>query len=308
MIFILTFIKIFGTNNTLIGVCVYVGLAMFPYCDMGMKRPTMLLSITLAYIGSIILAQINTISPFVALPLNLVYVFVMTLLTSEPPYLKMNIIMLLPFLFTQSVPVNTNGFKIRLIASIVGVVIIAVVTLWKWKKNDLGNKDCRGIREQFKVGMKYSTMAIRLSLGISFGLLLSALIGSKKPLWITIVVLSLTQFNSDEMISRIKHRIIGTILGSMFFIITFNYILPMEYGMAVVFLFGFIGCFFDDYKTKQFINTVSAINASMIIFSTDQAVLGRFIGLAIGICIVLVLYFIEKIIINTFRKEPNGQN
>ena len=215
----------------------------------------------------------------------------------------MNIIMLLPFLFTQSVPVDISGFYMRILSSVTGVAIMMAATLWQWKKSGFGTSGSKNIREQIQAGKKYSNIAIRLALGISFALLLSAIIKSRKPLWITLVVLSLTQFKTDEMVSRMKHRLLGTILGSVFFMITFNYILPIEYGMAVVFLFGFIGCFFDNYKTKQFINTVSAINASLIIFNTDHAILNRFIGLAIGILIVLALYCIEKIIVNTIRKK-----
>ena len=47
MLFILAYIKIFGDENTLIGVSIYVGLAMFPVCDSNMKRSSMLLVIAI---------------------------------------------------------------------------------------------------------------------------------------------------------------------------------------------------------------------------------------------------------------------
>ena len=88
MTFILLFMKIFGADNTLIGVCVYVGLAMFPYCDTGMNKSTMMFTIFISYVGSAIISQVNTVSPLIAFPINFIFVYFVTLLTSEPHYLK----------------------------------------------------------------------------------------------------------------------------------------------------------------------------------------------------------------------------
>nr|WP_307760391.1 FUSC family protein [uncultured Peptostreptococcus sp.] len=305
MIFILTFIKIFGQENTLIIVSIYVGLVMFPACDTGMTKKAMMAVIAFCYIGSTIMAQLNTISPWIALPFNLVFVFLVMAATSEPTYLKMNVIMLLPFVFNQSVPVDFNGFKARMAVTVIGTLIVIVCTYIQWTKNGYGKEGSRTLIEQIRKGLKHANTALRMTLGVSFALILSTILKSQKPLWITIVVVSLTQFTSQEMVSRIKYRLLGTILGSIFFVITFNYILPIEWGIAVVFLFNFIGAFLDEYKYKQFINTVSAINASLIIYNTDRAILGRFVGLFIGILIVCLLYLLEKLIVAKFRKTVN---
>ncbi|WP_304206841.1 FUSC family protein [Peptostreptococcus russellii] len=305
MIFILTFIKFFGPDNTLIVVCIYVGLVMFPACDTGMTKKAMLAVIAFCYIGSTLIAQLNTISPWIALPFNLVFVFLVMAATSEPTYLKMNVIMLLPFIFNESVPVDFDGFKIRMAATLIGTFIIMVCTYIQWTKKGYGADGSRTLVEQLRKGLKHVNTALRMTLGVSFALILSTILKSQKPLWITIVVVSLTQFTSQEMISRIKYRVMGTILGSIFFVIAFRYILPIESGIVVVFLFNFIGSFLDEYKYKQFINTVSAINASLIIFNTDRAIVGRFTGLLIGILIVCLLYLLEKLIIAKFKKTAN---
>ena len=305
MFFILTFIKFFGHDNSLIVVCIYVGLVMFPACDTGMTKSAMLSVIAFCYIGSTIVAQLNTISPWMALPFNLIFVFLVMAITSEPTYLKMNVIMLLPFVFNQSVPVDYNGFKMRMAATIIGTLIIIVCTYIQWTKNGYGKSGSRTLIEQFRKGLKHLNTALRMTLGVSFALILSTILQSQKPLWITLVVVSLTQFTSQEMVARIKYRIIGTILGSIFFVISFRYIFPIEFSIIFVFLFNFIGSFLDEYKYKQFINTVSAINASLILFNTDRAILNRFIGLAIGILIVLLLYLLEKLIVRFFRRATN---
>ena len=307
MIFILTLIKIFGTDNSLIIVAIYVGLAMFPICDTGLTKSAMLTIIAFCYIGSTAVAQLNAISPWIALPFNLIFVFLVMTVTSEPTYLKMNVIMLLPFVFNQSIPVDYNGFKVRMAATLFGTLIIIVTCYFQWTKKGFGKKGARSLREQFELGFKHKNTAFRMTLGVALAIILSHLMHSQKPLWITLVVVSLTQFTYQEMLSRIKYRLIGTTLGSIFFFIAFRYLFPIEFAIVIVFLFNFIGSFLDEYKYKQFINTISAINASLILFNTEKAILNRFVGLLIGILIVISLYLLEKIFLKCHKKLVNNK-
>lgn len=306
MAFILAYIKIFGEDNTLIGVSIYVGLVMFPVCNTNMKRSTMLLTIGIVYIGSGLVSQLGSISPWISFIINFLFVYLVMMMTSEPTYLKLNIVMLLPFLFCQSVAVAADKFHIRMIGIISGTALMMIATYRGWNKRNFGGENSLSFKEQLKLGSVHKKTAIRMATGISIAILLASMLKLEKALWITLVVMSLTQFNSEEMLSRIKYRFIGTVLGSVFFLLAFEYLLPKKYGIVIVLLLGFIGFFFDKYKYKQFINTVSAINASLIIYSTEHAIVNRFAGLILGISIVLVLYFIEQIMIGNLSWNRDG--
>ncbi|MEG0249603.1 MAG: FUSC family protein [Peptostreptococcus sp.] len=301
MAFILAYIKIFGDDNTLIGVSIYVGLAMFPVCDTNMKKSAMLLTIAIVFIGSGLVSQLNSLSMLIALPINFIFVYFVMMMTSEPTYLKLNIVMLLPFLFCQSVPIGMDRFNVRMIGILSGTVLMMLATYIGWSKREFGQKDSLAFKEQLILNRKHNKTAIRMATGISIAILISSILRTEKALWVTLVVMSLTQFDSDEMLSRIKYRVIGTVLGSAFFLVAFEYLLPEKYAVLIVLLFGFIGFFSDKYKYKQFINTVSAINASLILFNTKNAIWNRLTGLMLGISIVLILYFIEKMMIKNFR-------
>lgn len=300
MFFILAYIKIFGDENTLIGVSIYVGLAMFPVCDSNMKRSSMLLVIAIVFIGSGLVSQLDALSPWISFPINFLFVYLVMMMTSEPTYLKLNIVMLLPFLFCQSVPVSLEQFPIRMLAIFSGTFLMILATYFGWKKRGFGSEDSKSFRQQLSLNKKHYKTGIRMATGISIAILVSSILKTEKVLWITLVVMSLTQINSEEMLSRIKYRILGTVLGSIFFFLAFEYLLGREYAIFIVLLFGFIGFFSDEYKHKQFINTVSAINASLILFNTKNAIWNRFAGLALGIAIVLILYFIEKLMVKKF--------
>lgn len=300
MLFILAYIKIFGDENTLIGVSIYVGLAMFPVCDSNMKRSSMLLVIAIVFIGSGLVSQLDALSPWISFPINFLFVYLVMMMTSEPTYLKLNIVMLLPFLFCQSVPVSLEQFPTRMIGILSGTFLMILATYFGWKKRGFGSEDSKSFRQQLSLNKKHYKTGIRMATGISIAILVSSILKTEKVLWITLVVMSLTQINSEEMLSRIKYRILGTVLGSIFFFLAFEYLLGREYAIFIVLLFGFIGFFSDEYKHKKFINTVSAINASLILFNTKNAIWNRFAGLALGIAIVLILYFIEKLMVKKF--------
>lgn len=155
-------------------------------------------------------------------------------------------------------------------------------------------KEGRTLKEQIKEGMKYIDVSARMAIGVSLAIFIAALMNSAKPLWISIVVMSLTQIDTSDMVDRIKYRTIATVCGIFFFSIVFGYIFPVEYAAILVMILGYVGFFIDEYKYKQFINFISSINASLIIFNAETAMVNRFIGLFMGIVIVLTLHIISS--------------
>ena len=61
-------------------------------------------------------------------------------------------------------------------------------------------------------------------------------------------------------------------------------------------LLGYVGFFLPDYKYKQVINAVSALNASLVILDTMTAIETRILCLTAGILIVLMIYLMTKLI------------
>ena len=108
--------------------------------------------------------------------------------------------------------------------------------------------------------------------------------------------MSLTQLEFSETLERIKHRFIGTLIGVVLFFIFFQVLIPQKYAIWVVMLLGYVGFFLPDYKYKQVINAVSALNASLVILDTMTAIETRILCLTAGILIVLMIYLRTKLI------------
>lgn len=294
LLFISAFQALFGMENILVGVALSVGFTMLPDLEWGI-RPKAMLGITVGlFVGSGIVAQLALVSPWIALPVNFLFVLLILLLTGEPEQLKPYMSFLLCFVFAQSTPVPWEAFPKRLLGMAVGGLFVAVVAWFKWKKTGNGANG-RPIREQIALCKVGRGFILRMSLGIACAMFIGMALGLKKPLWISIVVMSLTQVHFQQTFQRIKYRALGTVLGIGVFVVFFQLLIPKEYAFLGILLLGYISYFLPEYKHKQVINAVSALNASLVLLDTTAAIADRCLCLLGGVAIVIVFWGLHKI-------------
>lgn len=289
--FIMLFGLIFGQENILPGVAIGVGLTMFPYSSLDIKPSAMAGIIIGLYAGGVAVGQLALASPWVAFPVNFLFVLLMMALSCEPIIQRPAISFLLCFVFSQATPVAPALFPQRLIGAFVGGAVVAAVTLLKWRGRGISGG--RGLREQVSLCLIRRGYLLRMALGISIAMLIGMLLHLKKPLWISIVVMSLTQLHVHEMIERIRHRTFGNLIGVVVFFVLFRLLIPERYAFAAVLLLGYISFFTSEYKYKQIVNAVCAINASLVLLDSSTAVQNRLFCLAGGALIVLALHGAE---------------
>lgn len=301
MAFIMLFSFLFGSENTLLSVALGVGLTMFPLCPLKWKPSTLITIVFLLYVGGAIMGETYLISPILAFILNFIFVILIVLLSSEPSIMKPSISFLLCFVFSESTSVPFDLLPKRLLCALVGSIIVIFITLLFWYKKGY-NKEGRSLKEQIEVCNKNHHYMFRMAFGISIAMLFGMIFHVKKPLWISIVVMSLTQLEFLETIERIKHRFIGNLLGIILFFLLFQWLIPKEYAMYVILILGYIGSFFSEYKYKQTINAISALNASLVLLDTKEAMLDRLLFLGIGVLIVLGIYYLATFLKNIYKK------
>lgn len=287
--FVMVFQILFNAENILPAVAISVGLTMLPQYDLGIKPITMFFITIFLYISSGIIAQLAFVQPFIAFLFNFMFVAIIILLTNEPLDMKPNISFLLCFVFTQSTPVPYNLFANRMLALFCGSLLVGFSILINWYRKGYGING-NNLKQQIMRCQKNRSYLLRMSFGIAFAMYFGMTFHVQKPLWISIVVMSLTQLEFSETIERIKHRFIGTLIGVICFLIFFQYLIPKEYAIFFVMLLGYIGFFFPDYKYKQIINAISALNASLVLLDTRSAIENRILFLIAGISIVLFIY------------------
>ena len=300
--FITGYRMLFGAENTLAGVAVSVGLTMLPVCDVGVRRRPMAFLMLLLYVGAGAVSQLALVSPFIALPVNFLFVFLIMALTSEPVSMKVYINFLLTFVFCEAMPVPMADFPARIGGLAAGGLLIAAASLLWWRKKGVGGAEARTLTEQMRAGLSRLGPVLRMSIGIALAMFIASMLHLKRPLWLSIVVMSLTQFEVGEMVSRIKYRTLATIVGAVVFGFLFGLIIPLQYAMLVILLLGYLSYFTAEYKHKQFVNAISAIDAALVLLDPVMAIANRILCLAGGIAIVVALYLIERLICR--RRSP----
>lgn len=305
--FIFAFQTLFGTSNILLAVSLSVGLVSFPVIDYNIKPMTMTFIIIFLYTLTSIIPQFSLYSPWLSLPINFLLVVIVIALSHEPELLKPSISFLINFIFLQSMPVSLQEFPTRLIGAILGSIFVACITLVFWKKRGYGTSEhSRNLKQQMQLCIINRSYIFRMSLGVSLAMLIGALLHLKKPLWLSIVVMSLTQLEFSETLERIKHRFLGTLVGVVLFFIFFQIIIPKQYAMIVILAIGYFSYFVPEYKYKQVVNAISALNASLVLLDTPMAITNRILCLIGGILIVLVIYmfaYLYKIVKRRYRHK-----
>lgn len=294
MALILISIYLFGEENTLPAVCIAVAWLMFPESNLNIKPHVFILNTFVLFLLGAIASQAIYINLFGAGCIWFITTIIILLLSLAPILYQPSIPFLLNFVFCQAVPISNDLFANRLICLIVGSAFLCLVTLHSWKKKGWLNGTST-YKDQIQVALTQKSYILRMATGLTIAMMLTTYMHMQKPLWISIVVMSLTEYETELMHTKIKTRLIGTIIGIILFTIIIGILLPTSFVPAFILLIGYIGFFFSDYKTKSIFNAISALNASLVIFDHSTAIYDRVVCLIIGIAIVLIIYGISEL-------------
>lgn len=282
------FMYLFGEDNVLAAVALGVAFTMFPSLDLHIKPASMFLIIVGLFTLGGCVSQLAHGPIWLAVPCYFFYLLLLLVIGYEPAMFKPFMPFLINFVFCQSTPVADERFLNRFLCLFLGSIFVGLFTYIQWKRNGFG-KDGNGIREQIRIGQKSKSYLFRMAFGVTFAMFTGSILHLKKPLWISIVVMSLTQIEFSETLERIKHRFIGTMIGIVVFFIFLQLLIPKEYAIFFILSLGYLSYFLPQYKYTSIINAVNALNASLVLLDTKEAISNRIILLIAGIFIVLIV-------------------
>lgn len=292
VLFAYVFQVVFGPENILAGVAICVGLTTLPDLDPGIRPVPMAAIIMVLYVGAGAVAQLALAPWGIAFIADVLFVGVILLLSSEPIVLKTSISFLLCFVFCQANPVPATGFGIRLLSLAAGGAIVAAVTVLCWKRKKTGEGG-RTMKEQIALCAQNRGYILRASFGIGTAMLVGMVAPLERPMWISIVVMSLTQVQLSETKQRILYRSAATIIGAVIFSVVLVQVIPREYAMVFILLIGYISFFTKEYKYTQIVNAICALNASLLVLTPENAVINRVMCLGCGIVVVVIMWGLQ---------------
>lgn len=301
-LFLLTFIVVFvniysmffGVENTLVGVTVITGALMFMDIDMGydVKQSTLLIIILFTYISFI--ASLRNMNIFLGFIIHGLSVFGIIYISTENIKTKAYLPFILLYVFIEGNPVTQQQLSTRIWAGFIGGCIMAsVLYIIHNKKNNQAKEVLSILKEKIDFSSERFRFSLKMAIGISLAILIGRIIGTEKGMWISIVVMSLTQTHYEQTKERIKKRFISTLLGAIIFIVLFKIILPKEYFVVATLILGYIYTFIEEYGLKMIFATVNALVASMTMLDTSKAIFLRVGFLILGIGVIYVISIIE---------------
>lgn len=288
LIFINVYSMLFGATETLVGVAMLTGYAMMRNMDLGFDAGEATAGIFLLFPLIGIMAHISQFNLLLAIPVHFFTVYFLMLLSSLPLAYKTYMPFILCYIFAQSNPVSGQLIFNRMIGLTAGGLLIAMVYYLSHRKKVYKRK-FRTLLEEIPKNSTRNHFILRMAVGITVAAELGGILHVAKPMWITIVVMSLTQPFTVDTHMRIRYRLIATISGSVIFMFLFGYLIPPSYSTYVLLFLGFIYSFASEYKVQQIFVTINALGAAMILFGPITSIPLRIILLILSVGVVLLL-------------------
>lgn len=295
VLFAYFFQVVFGTENILPGVAVCIGLTTLPEMDLGIRGLHMSAVIWLLYMGAGLTAQMALGNIWAAFFVNFAFVAGILLLSAEPVAMKTSISFLLCFVFCQANPVPAEKLGMRLAALAVGSLMVSAAVLIQWRRRGILSNG-RKITEQICLCGRRRGYILRTALGLATAMAIGMAVHLERPMWISIVVMSLSQIEFAETKERILYRSMATILGAAVFYGILVRFIPGRYAMVFILLLGYLSFFTTKYKYTQIVNAVCALNASLFLLDPQNAIVMRIFCLAIGITVTLAMWKLQHLV------------
>lgn len=301
LIFVSVYSWLFGPKETLMGVAVNIAFTMFDNIDLGFDSREASVGIFLLFPFIGLMTYLSQFHMIPAVFIHFIGVYLLMLLTTAPLAHKTYMPFILCYIFAQSSPVQGREFGIRMAGLAVGGLLDGIVYYLHHRKKTYKRTYRDLLREAFKNSTR-SRFVLRMTLGITAAATAGALLHVAKPMWISIVVMSLTQPFTHDTHERIQHRLVATVVGCIIFSVLFNYLIPPVYSTLALMVLGYIYMFVKEYKIQQVFVTINALAAAMILFDASTSIPMRITLLVFGIAIVLILNWVDEHVIERVVK------
>lgn len=266
VIAITLFKSFFGTENALVGVTIIISTLVLSKSDLTQKpirNLGLLLSMSL-FLG--ILSFFANGNIYLGFLINFIAMLAIGFLLSKNLTKQVIIPYGLQYLFMLYTPVNGEDFFRRMGALVFGAFFILIINyilnLKKEKVQNVMDKDEDykddpiKDREAINIRLRY---ALRLSLTTALAAFLSSYFNLSEGRWMAYTVFSVTELYPEDTNKKIIQRLQGTIIGALIVVIMFIVFSDINSRMLILILAGYLNSFFDNYKHKMILVTISAV-------------------------------------------------
>ncbi len=132
------------------------------------------------------------------------------------------------------------------------------------------------------------TYAMRLGILITVTAFIVDYFALEQGKWLLFTIFSVTQPYSEQAKSRFFHRITGTFIGVLIFIVLFHIFTDTTSRSIITLIFGYLNSYAVHYRNIVITVTVSALGAAALISEPNVVIMERVIYIIMGVIIGLI--------------------
>lgn len=293
---------LFGTQNSIVGVTLLIGIFMFMRGDLGFNAKQAAICIPLLFAIVAFAPKLASLNPIIGLFVNLIAISLIMIISSHDITMSNHVPFMMGYLFCQGYDVVGDDYWLRVISLVGGGILIAGLYYLVNRKKTY-KRSFADLFKEINMNSTRTQWYIRLVITLSLVIFIGEIIGYPRTMWVSLAVLSLTTPFGTEHSDRAKVRIPAAILGVAVFYILFEIIIPVDYQEIVVMLAGFMSMFMANYFVKSIYNSFSSLGAAVLLFPVKDALVLRIASNVIGTLIAIGSYLLFNLIFKLISRK-----
>ena len=285
----MSYSSLFGSVNMLMGVALITGFLMFLGMDIGIKTAQAALLIVISFVSIGAFTYVSSINPVIGFIIHLITIFGLMLLFTEKLEYKAFLPFMLCYVFAQGTPITSAEYGSRMYGLLAGSVLVGIVYYFRhYKSDDSHYPSILQVLSRLDIHSVRFNYAVKMAIGVSIGMLIGDLLQIQKGMWISLTIFSVLQPHHTHSKERLKHRLLGNVIGAVGFILLFV-MLPVQYSMIITLALSYIYMFVVDYRIQMIFVTINALNASLVLFDYGESIPTRLSFILVGACIAILI-------------------
>ncbi len=279
--FVTAYSKIFGSENSIVGVVTLLCVMGFRFVNTGLKPlhgiAAMVLIFAILAVGP---RLANSGGLVLQLLINLGCIFLLMLLGCHNVIFFNQSTIVLGYLLLFGYDVTGDAYRMRLYAILTGAVLTILVYYHNHRKKEY-RRTLVDLVKEFHIRSTRGRWQLAITLGASLMIFITGLLGFPRTMWTGIAVMSVIQPFQADMKHRIFGRIWGNILGSILFAVLYS-LVPK----SLHFTFGIIGGigvgFSATYGWQAVFNSLGAMTIASEFLGMEGAIFYRILNNVCG--------------------------
>ena len=279
--FVMGYGKIFGNENSIVGVIILLCVMVFRNADFGMKMTGSLTS--MAIIFSILAfgpRLANMAGLFGELLINAACIFVLLFLGCHNIMMSNHSTIVLGYLLLYGYDTTGKDYLFRLAAIATGALLTGIV-FYRNHHKIAYKRTLSDIVKEFRIDSLRTRWQITVTFGVSTAIFLGGLFHIPRTMWIGIAAMSILMPFRNDLKGRVKGRIPGNIIGGVVFLALYLLFSPSI--LPYIGMIGGVGVGLSaSYKWQAVFNSLGAMAIATAILGLPGAILFRILNNILG--------------------------